>query len=95
MLSTQEMFRMKERSSTDSSKELNDLVNSPSHYTMLKVEAIDLIESSMTKNDFLGYLKGNALKYIIRYEHKDNPEQDISKAIWYLEKLKGKINNGK
>ena len=72
-----------------------DPVNSPEHYNMLDIEAIDLIEMSMTKDDFLAYLKGNALKYIIRYKHKDNPEQDISKAIWYLEKLKGKIKHGK
>jgi len=86
---------MKETNSTSSSKETNDLVNSPSHYNMLNIEAINLIEMSMTEDDFLGYLKGNALKYIIRYKHKGNPEQDISKAIWYLEKLKGKIKHGK
>tara|TARA_R100001530_G_scaffold42543_1_gene32408 strand:- start:687 stop:947 length:261 start_codon:yes stop_codon:yes gene_type:complete len=86
---------MKETNSTSSSKETNDPVNSPSHYNMLNIEAINLIEMSMTEDDFLGYLKGNALKYIIRYKHKGNPEQDISKAIWYLEKLKGKIKHGK
>jgi len=58
---------------------------------MLDVEAIDIIEMSMTKDDFLGYLKGNALKYLIRYKHKGKPEEDISKAIWYLTKLKSKI----
>ena len=86
---------MSEIRSKVSSKKINDPVNRPSHYNMLNVEAIDLIEMSMTKDDFLAYLKGNALKYIIRYKHKDNPEQDISKAIWYLEKLKGKIKHGK
>ena len=75
--------------STNTSKE--DPVNSPSHYNMLDVEAIDIIEMSMTKDDFLGYLKGNALKYLIRYKHKGKPEEDISKAIWYLTKLKSKI----
>jgi len=72
----------------------NDPVNSPSHYNMLDVEAIDLIEMSMTRDDFLGYLEGNAMKYIIRYKHKGKPDQDISKAIWYLEKLKGKVKDG-
>ena len=95
MLLTQEMFRMKETRSINSSKQTNDLVNNPPHYNMLEVEAIDIIAMSMTEDDFLAYLKGNALKYIIRYKHKGNPEQDISKAIWYLEKLKGKIKHGK
>ena len=86
---------MSEIKSRVSSKKVNDPVNRPSHYNMLTIEAINLIEMSMTEDDFLGYLKGNALKYIIRYKHKGNPEQDISKAIWYLEKLKGKIKHGK
>ena len=70
---------------------MSDPVNSPEHYNMLSVEAIDIIEMSMTKEEFLGYLKGNALKYMIRYKHKDNPKQDLSKANWYLKKLEEKL----
>ena len=70
----------------------DDPVNSPSHYNMLDVEAIDIIEMSMTKEEFLGYLKGNALKYMIRYKHKGNPIEDLEKALWYLKKLKGKVD---
>ena len=66
---------------------MSDPVNSPEHYNMLSVEAIDIIKMSMTKEEFLGYLKGNALKYIIRYKHKGNPKQDWSKAGWYRKKL--------
>ena len=69
-----------------------DPVNSPSHYNMLDIEAIDLIEMSMTKDEFQGYLKGNALKYIIRYKHKGHPKQDIAKGLLYLKKLEGKID---
>jgi len=69
----------------------DDPVNSPSHYNMLSIEAIDIIEMSMTKQEFLGYLKGNVLKYVIRYKHKGYPEQDLNKAFWYLNKLKETI----
>lgn len=34
----------------------------------------------------LGYLDGNAIKYIARWKHK-NGVQDLKKAIHYLEKL--------
>ena len=71
--------------------EEQDLVNSPSHYNMLDVEAIDIVEMSRTKDEFQGYLKGNALKYLIRYKHKGNPKQDLDKALWYLTRLKDKI----
>ena len=45
----------------------------------------------MTREEFLGYLKGNVLKYVIRYKHKGNPRQDLSKALWYLTKLEETI----
>lgn len=73
---------------------MGDMVNSPEHYNTYGMEAIDVIENSMTREEFLGYLKGNALKYIIRYRLKGKPEQDINKSIWYLEKLKEVLSRG-
>lgn len=63
-----------------------DVVNKPKHYNLGKVECIDAIESSMTKEQFEGYLKGNVMKYCWRNEHKGGLE-DLKKAKWYLEKL--------
>ena len=70
----------------------SDAVNSPEHYNMLDIEAINLIEMSMTKEEFLGYLKGNVLKYIIRYKHKGKAGEDLDKGKWYLDRLRNKIN---
>ena len=39
-----------------------DMVNSPSHYQLDGLEAIDIIKASLTADEYLGYLKGNALK---------------------------------
>ena len=77
---------------TMASKE-QDSVNNPEHYNKLDVEAIDLIEMSMTRNEFLGYLKGNVLKYIIRYKHKGKAAEDLGTCIWYLTRLKEKVEN--
>ena len=63
-----------------------DMVNHPSHYTAGGIECIDAIEASMTAEAFKGYCKGNALKYIWRYEKKGSVES-LQKAIWYLNKL--------
>jgi hypothetical protein len=41
----------------------------------------------MSKEEFRGYLKGNALKYQWRYGYKSKPEEDLLKAKWYLNKL--------
>jgi hypothetical protein len=62
-----------------------DSVNSPSHYTG-EVECIDAIKSSMSHEAFKGYLKGNIIKYIWRFERK-NGHEDLLKAQWYINKL--------
>ena len=64
-------------------------VNSPSHYKTNSVETINVIESSLTEEEFHGYLKGNILKYVSRHKHKhpSEPEKDLLKAQWYLTRL--------
>ena len=66
-----------------------DEINSPVHYNTGSMETIDLIREGMSDDEFLGYLKGNILKYICRYRHKnkENPIKDLMKARWYIEKL--------
>jgi hypothetical protein len=51
------------------------------------VECIDAIEASMTLEAFKGYLKGNCIKYLYRYEKKQNQSEDLKKCRWYLDKL--------
>ena len=64
-----------------------DMVNSPPHYNAGGIECIEAIEASMSKEAFRGYLKGNMLKYIWRYENKGGKE-DLDKANWYLTRLR-------
>lgn len=63
-----------------------DVVNHPPHYTTGAVECIDAIESSMSLEAFKGYLKGNCIKYLYRYENKNGVE-DLKKCSWYLNRL--------
>lgn len=65
-----------------------DLVNRPTHYTHSNIECISAIEASMSVAQFKGFLKGQVMKYLWRYEHKGNPLQDIEKAQWYLSRLR-------
>ena len=58
-----------------------DAVN-PAHYkTASGIEAIDVIEAFD-----LDFARANAVKYILRCGKKDDPVQEIRKAIWYLER---------
>ena len=61
-------------------------VYSPSHYTQSSMETIDVIENSIPREHFCGYLRGNILKYMLRYEYKGGKE-DLKKARWYLNRL--------
>ncbi len=63
-----------------------DIVNSPFHYTRNGMETIDVIENSMNREQFCGYMRGNIIKYLLRYEHKNGIE-DLKKANWYLNRL--------
>ena len=70
-----------------------DLVNNPPHYNKHGVECIDAIQASMTEEEFKGYLKGNNLKYLWRYNYKGKPLEDLQKAKWYLDKLIEVVHN--
>lgn len=64
-----------------------DMVNHPPHYTGGGVECIDAIRASMSDEAFEGFLKGQVMKYIWRYEKKRKPLEDLKKADWYLGRL--------
>ena len=67
----------------------SDPVNSPSHYTKGKVDAIDVIEDAIkdAPNTKAGFLQGQVLKYLLRLWYKSNSVEDAKKAEWYLKRL--------
>lgn len=58
-----------------------ETVDHPPHYNKHPsgVECIDVVEH-MTFN------LGNAVKYIWRADHKNNAEEDLKKAAWYIQR---------
>jgi len=66
---------------------VTDIVSRPDHYNTGSIEAIEAIKASMNLQEFKGYLKGNCMKYLWRYEYKGKPVEDLRKCRWYLEKL--------
>ena len=67
-----------------------DLINQPPHYTQGEIECIDAIEAALTPEEFRGYCKGNAFKYLWRMNHKGGRES-LAKARWYVDRLLGKL----
>ena len=64
-----------------------DKVNHPPHYTAGSVECIEAIKSALTREEFKGYLKAAAIKYIWRENYKGANIEDLQKAVWYLNRL--------
>lgn len=69
----------------EGSKKLKpDAVNHPKHYAVFEqLEAIEVIASSMTTEQFYGYCLGNILKYRLRAGGKDDVMQELGKADRY------------
>lgn len=60
----------------------------PDHYKVGGMETIDYLKAKLSPEEYKGYLKGNALKYLSRsnFKHED-PTEDYKKALWYVTKL--------
>lgn len=60
--------------------------NKPSHYDNLKLDPLEIMFNNFTREEYIGFLKGNILKYLLRYESKGGVE-DLLKAKSYLNML--------
>ena len=66
----------------------DDDVNNPTHYAdQGAVECIDAMESMLSREEFIGFLRGNSFKYRWRCRSKDNAVKDLRKAQWYENRL--------
>lgn len=63
-----------------------DNVNHPNHYKVGGIETFDFIKAKLTKQQLEGYLMGNIIKYMSRYQYKNGIE-DIKKAQRYINDL--------
>lgn len=67
---------------------MSDPVNHPDHYNKHPsgVECIDIIQH-------MGFNLGNAMKYIWRADLKNNANEDMKKAIFYINQELAKRKN--
>lgn len=66
---------------------MSDPVNHPAHYTNGGIECIDAMKAMLSREEFIGYLRGNAFKYMWRCRNKGKTQEDVQKAIWYQNRL--------
>lgn len=69
-------------------KKKEDIISNPNHYKLdgLDIEVKDVIKSALGTVGFLGFYKGNIIKYMLRASKKNGLE-DYKKAKQYLDWL--------
>lgn len=60
-------------------------------YTTLNIEPWDIMEADFTREEFIGFLKGNIIKYCLRKKGSDL--QDFEKIEHYARKLQEILKN--
>lgn len=68
-----------------------EIVNHPAHYNAhpSNVECIDIVEHH-------NFNIGNAIKYLWRVDEKGQADDDLRKAVWYIEReIKRRIKERK
>lgn len=61
----------------------SDPVHAPSHYTDGGIETIDYLRAKLSREAFVGFCQGNALKYLSRAGKKGSAAEDFAKAAVY------------
>lgn len=72
----------------------HDNVRHPAHYETGKFECIKVMEEALGSEAVKGFCLCNAFKYIYRHNRK-NGDEDIEKAIWYLNHYMEIVNRAK
>lgn len=67
-------------------EQTEDIVNHPLHYNKGNIACSEAMEAMLTKEEWIGYLRGNIFKYHWRFRDKNGIE-DLQKANWYQDKL--------
>jgi hypothetical protein len=57
------------------------------HYVSMAVQPWEVMEAVMTREEFIGFLKGNIIKYSMRQGKKEDTD-DVGKLQHYMAKLK-------
>jgi hypothetical protein len=65
----------------------DDLQISGNHYKDMDIQPWSVMQAVLTHDEFVGFLKGNVIKYSMRQGKKANSD-DANKARHYMMKLK-------
>lgn len=60
-----------------------------------RIQPLEFMQANMTKEEFIGFLKGNVIKYVSRAGKKENSDikNDLAKAKRYLSWLEKAVSD--
>lgn len=73
------------------SKAAHDPVTNPAHYTFGSIECLDYIEDVLTREEYIGFLRGQVIKYQHRLTRKGDPGENAEKLAFYADRLAAKL----
>ena len=78
---------------TASPSPAGETVNHPAHYGGdTPYETIKVLKVWLPREQYLGFLRGNAIKYHSRLGKKGHADEDAAKAAWYARELEKELN---
>lgn len=64
------------------------VINHPQRYGGdTQYECVKVLKAWMSEEEYRGWLKGSAIKYLCRLGKKDDAVQELNKSAWYVNKL--------
>ena len=66
----------------------------PNQHYQTKVQPIETMQANMTREELIGFLKGNIIKYVCRCGRKDDVSKETAKIKQYAEWLDIVANGG-
>lgn len=65
-----------------------DEMSTPEYYNKNGFSPLEAFQKGLlSRDEYVGFLKGNIIKYVVRCEYKDDPIKDLDKIEHYLWEL--------
>ena len=70
----------------------NEIQVEGTHYKTMGMQPWEVMEAVLNHEEFIGFLKGNIIKYSLRDGKKEGANKDMDKAWHYKQKLEEMMN---
>lgn len=77
---------------SDNNSKNNANKNYDEHYNTSNHQSIEVMQANMTPEEFIGHLKGNIIKYVLRMGRKDDVKKEAAKIRRYAQWLEQAVN---